>query len=443
MTLRLDLPPWIVFPYLFILGAIVGSFLNVCIYRIPSRDRLRDQLRSLWERPSQCPRCRTKIRWSDNVPIFGWLKLRGRCRVCRMRISPRYPLIELLNACLWMLVFWMEVPLGSHASLEASCVYSTLGPQAYPGLGWLSVEWFVVLRFLYHMLLIEALLVATFIDFDLRIIPDGSTLPAMAAGVLLSLAIARVHLVPVWFQTPNQLQTYGILFPDWLHPLLSGPAVPGWITAWPHLHGLAVSLAGLLVGGGLVWLVRLIGYWFLRQEAMGFGDVILMALIGSFLGWQATVIAFFIAPAAAMTVVAATYLWNLLNRLRGRAASMDRMIPYGPYLSLGALLAILFWQPLFERSRHVFEMGVLLAPVAGLMAGMFAVALLLVQGLKWTLGIRDVPEPESCWRSADQLAFYAGKTADEGAHPQKRPQWDGVLSARGSLHNLRWRGKRP
>ena len=106
-AVRIDLPLWIILPYLFIIGAMIGSFLNVCIYRIPTQERFFDQLRQLWNRPSHCRRCGENIRWYDNVPIFGWLKLRGRCRKCRMRISPRYPLIEFLNGCLWVLLYVM------------------------------------------------------------------------------------------------------------------------------------------------------------------------------------------------------------------------------------------------------------------------------------------------------------------------------------------------
>jgi leader peptidase (prepilin peptidase)/N-methyltransferase len=428
--LRLDLPLWIVLTYLFVLGAIIGSFLNVCIYRIPARERFRDQLRALWERPSQCPGCGKNICWYDNIPIFGWLKLRGRCRNCRIRISPRYPLIELLNACLWVLVFWMEVPVGISATLADSCVYSDLGPQHYPGLGGLSPEWFVVLRFFFHMILIEALLVASFIDFDLRIIPDGSTLPAMAVGVLASTVIGRVHLIPVWFQSGNLQQSFSIVTPDWIDPLLAGPAVPAWITAHPHLHGLAVSLTGLIVGGGLVWLVRLLGFWLLRQEAMGFGDVILMGMIGAFLGWQPTIIAFFIAPACAILVVLAMAPFH-----------RERMIPYGPYLSLGALITILAWQPLFERCRHFFELGVLLFPVALIMGVMFALSLLMVQGTKWVLGIKTPDSGVAAqWRSGDQTWFFKGEHVDRHTCRWKTDDWEGCAAAHGSVHEERWRG---
>ncbi|SFJ07635.1 prepilin peptidase [Planctomicrobium piriforme] len=439
LPLRLDFPAWFALPYLFIIGAMIGSFLNVCIYRIPTQDRFLDQLKSLSNRPSHCPRCGTNIRWFDNVPIFGWLKLRGRCRQCRMRISPRYPLIEFFNGCLWVLVFCMEVPLGMYTHLSDSCVYSDIGPQAFPGLGPLSPEWFVIIRFAFHLVLIEALLVASFIDFDLRIIPDGSTLPAMLFAIVCGLVIARVHLVPVWFQSPNMEQSFAIVTPDWVHPLLRGGAVPGWINLHPHLHGLAVSLAGLVVGGGLVWAVRLLGHFVLRREAMGFGDVILMGMIGAFLGWQATVIAFFIAAMCAILVVAVGFAWHGVQWLRGRPRTIDWMIPYGPYLSLGAVITILFWQPLFARTRHVFEMGVLLLPITLVMGIVFVVSLVLVQLAKRLLGISTDPPSPILWRPADQTWFFKGEHVDRHTCQWKTRDWDGCASGQGTIHAERWK----
>ena len=96
--------------WLFVLGAVLGSFLNVCVYRIPQHERLIDQLRGLVSPGSHCPRCKAPIRKTDNIPIIGWLRLKGRCRNCRGRISFRYPLIELLNGLLFVVVYWLELP---------------------------------------------------------------------------------------------------------------------------------------------------------------------------------------------------------------------------------------------------------------------------------------------------------------------------------------------
>ncbi|MCA8997098.1 MAG: prepilin peptidase, partial [Planctomycetaceae bacterium] len=423
MNVAIDLPGWFIYPYLFVFGAIIGSFLNVCIYRIPPHDRLWDQLKSLWERPSQCPRCGTGIRWFDNVPIFGWLFLRGRCRQCRMAISPRYPFIELLNACLWMLVFWLEVPIGYGQTLEDSCLSTPLGPEHFPGLGPLSPEWFVILRYVFHMFLIEALLVASMIDFDFRIIPSSTTDPWMWIAVLISATVARVHLVPVWFQGPRLKQTFSLIMPDWVLPWLDGPAVPEWINAHPHLHGFLVSFVGLLVGGASVWAVRIMGGWVLRQEAMGKGDVYLMAMIGAFLGWQASIIAFFIAPLCALMVFCVSVIFR-----------PERMIPYGPYLSLGALLTLLGWKHVFARVHQIFELGVLLFPLAGFMAILFLLSLMTVQVGKWTFGYRLVPEEEQgYWRSADQTFFFKGETVHRHTGRWRTDDWDGCAAGQGLI----------
>ena len=161
-----DLPPWFVYGYLFIIGSVVGSFLNVCIYRIPQHERLWTALQGIWHPPSSCPRCKHRIRWQDNIPLIGWLRLGGRCRDCRMGISARYPAIELLNGLLWVALYWLEVPSEWNASMSDSGLYAALGPQGIEHAGWLSPMAVVHWRYFYHLVLVEALLVATFIDLD-------------------------------------------------------------------------------------------------------------------------------------------------------------------------------------------------------------------------------------------------------------------------------------
>ncbi|HUQ70838.1 MAG TPA: prepilin peptidase, partial [Planctomycetaceae bacterium] len=97
-----DTPPWIVWTMLFLVGACVGSFLNVCIYRLPQHESVWRAWSSLHHPPSHCPYCRTRIWHRDNIPILGWLLIGGRCRFCRHRISFRYAFIELMNGLLWV-----------------------------------------------------------------------------------------------------------------------------------------------------------------------------------------------------------------------------------------------------------------------------------------------------------------------------------------------------
>ncbi|MHC4877331.1 MAG: prepilin peptidase [Planctomycetota bacterium] len=419
--------------YLFIIGTVVGSFLNVCIYRIPTRDRLLDSLHAIVSPKSRCPKCGNGIPTRFNVPVLGWLLLRGRCYHCRGSISIRYPLLEFTNGLLWVIAYWMHIPDGLQATLSDSMVHGLYGPVGAAA-SWLPaacltpraiLHW----QFIYHMVLIEALFVASFIDIDLRIIPDGSTVPAMIVGVLGAAFVPVLYLTPVFHQEPRIARELSFLLPDSVDWLILKTAVPGWIESLPHLHGLTVSLAGLIIGGGTVWLVRAIGFWALNREAMGFGDVILMGLIGSFLGWQATLIIFFLAPLFALTVVAATWLFR-----------RQRELPFGPYLSLAALVVVLFWRPMWRQFEPIFGSGPMLL-VAGLsMAIAFAI---VMRGFRFFMELfglasyEDLPTGE--WTSADHLFHFSGETVDPNQGRWPEQSWPGRHSSRGWTQYQTWR----
>lgn len=270
----------------FVIGTVVGSFLNVCIYRIP------------WEKSvvwpgSTCPRCLTPIAPQDNIPILSWLALRGECRTCGASIAPRYPLIELLVGVLFLGFYYVDVVHGSR------------GPY-----GWEIGR--PLVTFVYHASLAALLVAATFIDYDLYIIPDQITVPGMVWGLGL-----------------------GALFP-WVRPEPAAAATP--------LGGLWTGVLGLIVGAGLTQTVRVLGSAALGREAMGFGDVTLMGMIGSFLGWQAALLTFF----AGAFFGLAHALWKLTVTVRkwisgSKLSSADRELPFGPYLSMGALALALSW----------------------------------------------------------------------------------------------------
>jgi leader peptidase (prepilin peptidase)/N-methyltransferase len=274
------------------------------------------------------------------------------------------------------------------------------------------------------------------------IIPDAVTRPATIAGILGNTIFGCVSLVPAWYAAPGGLTFSNVWWiaagqpapPGWM-PVsiwnaLVATAPPAWVYAHPHLHGLAVSLSGIAVGAFIVWLVRTIGFWALGREAMGDGDIYLLAMIGSFLGWQATIVIFFLAPISAllMSVV-------LLPFRRSRE------IPYGPYLSVTALLVLfafpVVWPP-FESG--IFSLGPLVPVLVLVMAPALAGLLRLSRFILYRLGFETEPPQEmGVWESADQLSYLAMERVDEQQNTWRTPQWPGVPVARGQAGHLRWR----
>jgi leader peptidase (prepilin peptidase)/N-methyltransferase len=438
---------WSVFilAWLFVLGSVFGSFLNVCVHRFPRHEFLGDQLRSIWSPPSHCPRCGAGILKRDNVPVVGWLLLRGRCRNCRLPISARYPLIELANGLLFALVYWLEVPQELGGRIVSSSAFCPVGPQIVPG--GLSESALLHWRYAFHMVLFETLLVASLIDIDTTTIPDASTVPAMLAGLVMAAALGQVWLVPVWFIDPGLAS----LAPEWsqgwfgemVRPptIFTGPdpagagnlLVPAWALSHPHLHGLAVSVMGIVIGGGVVWLVRVIGRLALGREAMGFGDVVLMATVGAFLGWQATLVAFFFAPFCALLFVVLRALFR-----------HGEFIPYGPYLSASTLVLVLGWREAWPMVGHWYSTGPLVVLAGGVLLLLMFPTLVATRWIKRALGFPD-PPPESEWVAewgpADQLQYLAGEVVERDRQQWTRPaEWPGTSSANGTLHEERWRG---
>ena len=284
---------------LFAIGTIVGSFVNVCVYRLPWQKSV------VWP-GSHCPKCYRAIAPRDNIPIIGWLALGGACRECGGRIAARYPMVEALVGVLFAAAFVVDV---------------ALGPRDL----WGEVPPVLLLRWFSHAFLIALLVTATFVDYDLTIIPDAITVTGMVVGIGL-----------------------GAWFPE----IRADPS-----RAATHAGGFWVGMTGLLVGGLLTQLVRLAGTLALRREAMGFGDVTLMAMIGAFLGWQAAVLTFFLAPFFAIAHLALKVLTFLGKRLSGqKITGADREIPFGPYLSMAAVALVLSWRwiwPGWARSYFV------------------------------------------------------------------------------------------
>lgn len=405
-----DLPQSFVLICLFVFGATIGSFLNVCIYRLPKFERVWDAWNGLSNPPSACPFCRHRILWHDNIPIFGWLFLMGRCRFCRHSIPIRYALIEFLNGALFVLLYWLIVPAGFTAKISDSCLWTSIGPLADANMDRQTLVWFVNLQFLYYLVLTEALLVATFIDFDLQVIPDSVTIPGGVVGFGGAVLCQRFWLTPLW---------------------LNGYHVPNWIAAYPWCHAVAVSVAGAAMGAGMIWGVQVIGRKVLRRDAMGDGDVILMAMIGSYVGWQAVVMIFFLAPMCALVVIGIQWIFRRVY-----------VIPYGPYLSMATMIVVLCWQPLWNRMSFVFGLGPWLLIYVVLMGVFLYLSLQAVQGVKWLLGIPLYPPDEAEfaeWTSADQLTFFASYDRNSGQGSLQQPQWPGVSSGSGQGFQNSWR----
>ena len=241
--------------FVFLFGICIGSFLNVCIYRMG-----REQ--SIVSPASHCPHCKQPIRPYDNIPLLSFILLRGRCRDCKGRIPFRYFLVELLTGLFFVALF-LRFGLSVHA-------FS-------------------------YTLLVCGLIIATFVDFDFRIIPDEVSIGGIVAGLLLS------FLFPILHNAAN------------------------------HLLGLRQSFLGVLVGGGVLWLLGCLGDFIFKKESMGGGDIKLLAMIGAFLGWQTALLTLPVASLAGAVV-------GVIIKLRTK----ESVIAFGPYLALGSVICI-FW----------------------------------------------------------------------------------------------------
>lgn len=228
-----------------------------------------------------------------------------------------------------------------------------------------------LLRMAYHLALISLLIAATAIDFDCYTIPDQITFPGILLGVVGAFAVGEMQLCHLWV--------------DWNHaiPHLRGPAIPAWYDQHRSWHGLAWSCAGLATGAAVTWMARLVSSRVLGQEAMGLGDVTLMAMIGSFVGWQAVLLVFLLAPLAGLTIGVTITL-----------VSGKTYLPYGPWLSLAAILVLFGWGWLWGRTRLVFSDWLGLAILAAAGAVGFIVLLGLVRAYRAIPGRPQKPQIE-------------------------------------------------
>lgn len=263
-----------------IFGACIGSFLNVCIYRIPLEQ-------SVVTPRSHCMSCGKLIPWYHNLPVLSYFICRGKCFNCKEPFSFRYAFVELITALLFVLVIVMYPPQGGHTILGMTTItFPTLVP----------IYW----------IFISGLIVATFVDFDHFIIPDSVSIGGSVAGIIFSFMVPELHDQTVWWQGG----LYGIL---------------GFVAGFVPLQLLRL---------GFTWYFRRRGRIEKDEYAMGFGDIKLMGAIGAFLGYDATLFTVLMG-ALFGTLVALPLLCTKKRKL------LDR-IPFGPYLATGAII-YLFW----------------------------------------------------------------------------------------------------
>ncbi len=420
----------LVLTVLFVVGAFVGRFLNVCIDRFPRHDFLRGQLKAVSGRQTVCRKCQCQPTLIERIPIVGWLMVGRRCHSCRVLLPVDLPIVELLTASLFVLFYWFEIPTGVAAQISDGGLTSTEGPNGPEIITtmWSPVVW-LHLRYALHMLMVCGLIVATDIDRKLRIIPDGSTVPILIVALIASGIFGQLYIVPIWFQDSSTVRILQPAMPELLKPLFVPWNSDEFVQAWPHLHGFLVSAVGAVVGAGSIWMVRTLGFLILKQEAMGFGDVVLMAMIGSVIGWQPVLAVFVIAPLLA--IIAAIINW---------VAHRDNEIPYGPFLSVATVLLLLTWPNSWPFAKRFFDMGPFLILMAVFMVVLLAASLQLVQVIKRMLGLGSFGHDHGDdWSSADHLSYYNGERPDEQTGLWQKDQWPGTRSGRGLLRFHDWK----
>ena len=249
----MELPPGFAEVLIVLGGLCVGSFLNVCIHRLPSQT-------SIVFPASRCPACGHLLSWTDNIPVVSYLALRGRCRYCGTPISARYPIVEGLTCAIFVLHWFV------------------FGPTPL---------------LLVRLVFACALIVLFAIDLEHQILPNVITLPGIIAGFLCSLCLPP------------------------------GPVM---------------SLAGIALGGGLLWAIAEGWYRVRKVEAMGFGDVKMLAMVGAFLGVKLVLLTFVLSSLVGGVVATLLVLT--------RRADMATRVPFGTMLAAAALVASLYGERL-------------------------------------------------------------------------------------------------
>jgi leader peptidase (prepilin peptidase)/N-methyltransferase len=268
--------------FIFVLGSLIGSFLNVVIHRVPREE-------SIVFPNSGCPKCGQAIKPYDNIPVLSWVILGGKCRSCKVPISPRYPAVELLTAILYVLTYWR---LGFTPLLPVGLIF------------------------------VAAIISLMFIDAEHMILPNVITYPMFVLAVVVRIAL----------------------------PIVTGNDVFGDSAVWPTsnmsvyplwLVSLAGALLGAIAGGGFLWAVGEIWKRLRGVEAMGLGDVKMMLGAGALLGWHLTLLTIFFGA------FGGALIGSVLITLR-KDKDLRSHIPFGIFLGFGAIASMLFGSQLIS-----------------------------------------------------------------------------------------------
>ena len=263
-------------------GAIIGSFLNVVIHRVPREE-------SIVFPHSRCPSCGSVIAFYDNIPILSYLVLRGKCRSCKAHISVRYPAVELLTALLFVAVTWHD---GLSAALPFDLVFAA------------------------------ALMALVFIDAEHMILPNVITYPGIIFAIIARVAIPFLAGAPHFDDLGSLSQGPLASFPIWAASLVG-------------------ALIGALIGGGSLWLMGWTWEKLRGVEAMGLGDVKMMFMVGAYLGWRLTILTIF------MGVLSGSVIGILLMMRQGKR-DMQMLLPFGVFLGIASIVAMLVGQNIVE-----------------------------------------------------------------------------------------------
>ena len=376
--------------FVFAFGAIVGSFINVVIYRLPAG-------MSVISPPSRCPVCGARLKWHENLPILGWMLVRGRCLTCRAAISPQYMLIETFMAVAFLglyVAFYMAGPgVRYWGDVGGDWWY-------YNGLHrtWLAFLLLVCLvagltamtvidarEFIIPMDIPRVLTVMAFIAWPIQaVLPQAlstsggwpiqttdwywvAVAASGMAGLLIAWTLLRRGIVRYSFADYDEYVPEGEVLGDYPHarremgiellyllPIIAGITAGHFIgmrlpgAAPPVIvQALGGSMLGYLCGAGIVWMVRILGTLGFGREAMGLGDVHLMGAVGAVLGWVDPVWIFLLAPFFGLS-------WAFLSMgISSLFKRRRRELPYGPHLAV-ATLVVLLCRPVFNRVQETY-----------------------------------------------------------------------------------------